>query len=149
MNTLTARPPQLAVLADIDKQIAELVERRVTTTEEMLADLDWMETPLTRLPDFYAGKLDGAPVGTRVHIVAQYEERPRDEFSMMRFSTHTPEACEAEWCCAGEAGGIVKGGGPTRWRFRCEGTFEFIGSANSGWRGSREFLFIQDDSTQA
>ncbi|WP_292763779.1 hypothetical protein [Microbacterium sp. UBA3486] len=145
MSTLTVTSPNvettptrslLAAIEAIEQKQAALSIERDQLLTQMLSDLSWMDIPVLRLSRLSVGNdlRKAITTGTHVHVVRQYEELGSYDMLM----AHQADSCE--WICRGAAGAIVKGGGPTRWRFRCEGEYEYIGTIE-GEQGT-EFLFI-------
>lgn len=133
-NRILLLPNALAAIEAIEHQQAVLAEQRDLLLTQLLSDLDWMDIPVHRLEGISVGDLPKSiSIGTHVHLVRQYEEAGPYDMLM----AHPSGACD--WFCRGSVGQIVKAGGPTRWRFRCEGEFEYLGTMQ-GQHGL-EYLF--------
>jgi len=126
--------PRLAKITDLERQRDELADKRDKLLLRLLSDLEWMDVPVHRLNSLGVTDLpkETLRAGTRVHIVRQYEER--GTFDML--ISHPIEKCQS-WC-GGSVGATVKAGGATRWRFRCEGEFYFLGTIESEYE---KYLF--------
>lgn len=133
-NRILLLSSDLAAIDAIEHQQAALAEQRDLLLAQLLSDLDWMDIPVHRLYGISVGDLPKSiSIGTRVHLVRQYEEAGPYDMLM----AHPAGACD--WFCRGSEGETVKAGGPTRWRFRCEGEFEYLGIAQG--QNGIEYLF--------
>lgn len=126
--------PKLAEISELESRCAELADKRDELLLQLLSDLEWMDVPIRRLSGLSVTDLpkDTLCAGTRVHLVRQYEERGAYDSLL----AHPVGTCP-EWCL-GSVGATVKGGGPTRWRFRCEGEFVFLGTLENEYE---KYLF--------
>ncbi|MFJ2534778.1 hypothetical protein [Microbacterium maritypicum] len=123
----------LEAMRAIQNQRAALAARQDELLKQLLSELEWMDVPVRRLRGMGVLTIvSDATFGTRVHLVRQYQENgPYDNTS-----AHLTDDCG--WYCAGP-GKTVKGGGRERWRYLCEGEFEYIGSTDTD--GHTDYLF--------
>lgn len=124
MSTTIVAGSSLRVLEALDREIADLIDRRAANMRQVVDELAWMDVKTLRLDRFDDdSSISSAPAGTRVHVVHQYEELG----SFSRRLVHSAEDCAGVWYCSATPDTTVKGGGPTRWRYRCEGAFQVVG----------------------
>lgn len=127
---------RMTEIREIERKIADLTVERENELALLLRDLEWMDVAVHRLDGLgVPTSLRNMPSGTRVHIVRQYAENDTYDRS------HAHRLGDCDWTCHGEAGAIVKGGGLQRWRFKCEGEYEYIGTASGKY--DLEYLFVE------